>query len=549
MDVALVLHTHLPRLARNGAFPVGEQWLHEAVTESYLPVLEVLERLASAGHRDLATVGVTPVLAEQLADPYVIDELRGWTGRRLIDLQWTIGRYGATDRGRLHGAWRHEWRRWQRTHELVEGRVRRDGLVRPFATLAETGVIELLGGPATHPYLPLHADLDRARAQLADGLTAHRARFGLAARGMWPPELGYRPAGDVDDPARVAVGRQSDGSLRLPGKGVDLPGLEALWEEVGIDHVVLDGPTLAEGAGAAPRDWSRVGATLPAPGWSLDAVDGPVRIGTSDVLAFGRNLPVSYAVWSPVGGYPADPAYRDFHARDLEGGFKTWRVTGPRFAGDDGRAAGGKEPYDPVAARERAIAHADEFLRLLRRYAEGRDGIVVAAYDTELFGHWWHEGPVWLERVLRGLVDDPTLRPTSLAGHLGRGAAAPRLDLPESSWGAGKRHAAWATPETRDLWERVEDAQRAFAGVPGGRRREVCARQLELLEASDWPFMVSHGTTARYGRQRALTHHARFASALRGEALPELEHVDGPPVARAAGAAGSQPSSGSPGMD
>ena len=220
------------------------------------------------------------------------------------------------------------------------------------------------------------------------------------------------------------------------------------------------------------------------PGGPLDVLDRPVLIGDSGVAAFGRNLAVSYAVWNPHGGYPADPWYRDFHSVDLEGGFKAWRVTD--------RASLAKESYDPLPARERAAAHAEEFVGLLRRHLEprGADAVVLAAYDTELFGHWWAEGPLWLETVLRLVVADPALRPTTLAGYLERHPSTRRLALPESSWGWGKGHGSWVSERSRWIWQALREAEERFHMLPPGRARDAAWRQLTLAQASDWPFLI-----------------------------------------------------------
>jgi 1,4-alpha-glucan branching enzyme len=501
MHVALVLHTHLPWLRRAGTHPVGEEWLFQAWSESYLPLLAVLERLAADGARDLLSVGVTPVLGEQLDDPYLLDEFEGWLARRLLDLQYTVSRYGASDRARLAGVWSHHWRHHTRLLEQFRARRRDGGLSAPLRALADAGVIELLGGPQTHPYLALMDDWALATAQIEGGLDDHAARFGRRPKGVWTPECGYRPAGDVGDPTRPTRGTDANGSPVLHRLDRDLPGVEAWWAAAGATHLVLDGPTLQRATG--------------------DGVpDHPVLIGDSPVAAFGRDLDVTYAVWNPTGGYPSDPAYRDFHTVDLEGGFKSWRVSGGAY----------KEPYDPVHARERAVAHAEDFVALLRRHAVGRDpdAVVVAAYDTELFGHWWHEGPVWLETVLRRLVDDPALAPTTLAGYLDRHPARQRLDLPESSWGWRKGHASWVGDATRPMWRALRAAERRYKALPAGQRRDVAWRQLALAQASDWPFMTVRGGTAQYARERLSSHLERFEAACRGEDLDASTDRDGP---------------------
>jgi 1,4-alpha-glucan branching enzyme len=266
----------------------------------------------------------------------------------------------------------------------------------------------------------------------------------------------------------------------LARRPADLPGIEQVWAEAGVTHLVLDGPT-----------FQRAGAPL----------DEPLWIAGSEVAAFGRDLEVSYAVWSPLGGYPADPAYRDFTTVDLEGGFKSWRVTALDRLD--------KEPYDPLAARERAIAHAEEFTRLV----SARDrGLTVAAYDAELFGHWWYEGPLWLEVVLRRLPH------TTLARALQDRPPRTRRCLPESTWGAGKGHGAWVTEGTRWLWTELRAAEGRFAALPhDAPGRDAAWRQLTLAQASDWPFLIARGHSARYAAERFRAHLDRFDAACRGE--------------------------------
>jgi 1,4-alpha-glucan branching enzyme len=522
MNVAVVLHSHLPWVRRNGVHPVGEEWFHQALADSYLPLLEMLERLAGAGCRELLSLGVTPVLAEQLDDPHLLAEFHSWLGRRRLDLGYTVSRYGAPDRAGMAAAWAHEWRRLTGLLERFEARERRSGVLASFRALADAGVIELLGGPATHPYLPLMDDPALIRGQIAGGLATSARLLGRRPRGVWAPECGHRPEGPVADPCAPPRAFGDDGTPELPRSAAVLPGLETFWAEAGVGHLVLDGPSLAAAAGAGSRDWSRAGGETVAPGGPLDVLDRPALLGSSDVAAFGRNLAVSYAVWNPHGGYPADPWYRDFHQADLEGGFKTWRVTA--------RDRLDKAPYDPERARTRALVHAARFVDLLRGHLTVRtpDTVVVAAYDTELFGHWWHEGPVWLEAVLRLVHEDERLRPTTLAAHLERHPPTRRLAVPESSWGWGKGHGAWVGGRTRWLWQALREAEARFLALPPGPGRAAAWRQLTLAQASDWPFMLNREQSAEYAEERVRGHLARFEAACRGEGLDALRARDDP---------------------
>lgn len=464
----LVLHSHLPWLARHGCWPVGEEWLYQAWAHSYLPVIDLLERLAAEGRRDVLTLGVTPVLAAQLDDPYCLRSCHEWLGDWLLRAD-----YAAT---RWHGRWRPgpqsqalaaaEHRAATVALERFETRWRH-GFSPVLRPLVDSRVVELLGGPLTHPFQPLLDSRVRSFA-LRTGLADTASRLGSAPAGIWAPECGYAP------------------------------GMERDYAAAGVERFLVDGPALH----------GRTSSAHP--------------VGDSDVVCFGRDLDVTYRVWSPKAGYPGDPAYRDFHTYDHPSGLKPARVTGRNVAPEH------KKPYDPELAAVAVRRHVDDFVatvvsRLRAASARtGRPGLVVAAYDTELYGHWWHEGPAWLEGVLRALpeagVRVTTLRGALAAGHLG----AP-VELPASSWGSGKDWRVWDGEQVSDLVAAGAELQRELLSTVDaqvGDYRDPMAdelvREAMLALSSDWAFMVTKDSAADYARRRAAGHRARFAALAAG---------------------------------
>ena len=184
----LVLHTHLPWVAHAGAWPVGEEWLHQAFTGSWRRVLALLDELAAAGARDVLTLGVTPVVAAMLDDPYCLRELHTWAGG------WQLRAEGLAARPEPHlrELATGEFRAATGCVADLEARWLTGGLSSVLRPLVDAGVVELLGGPATHPFLPL-LDPRVAAAELAVGLVDARLRFGRAPAGIWAPEGGYAP--------------------------------------------------------------------------------------------------------------------------------------------------------------------------------------------------------------------------------------------------------------------------------------------------------------------------------------------------------------------
>jgi 1,4-alpha-glucan branching enzyme len=457
---ALVLHTHLPWLAHHGAWPVGEEWLHQAWATSYLPVLDLLTRLGAEGRTDLLTLAVTPVLAAQLDDPYCRRGFHHWLG----SWQLRAEELAASPEPALREVAGREFRASQDALAQAEG-CWSAGLSPVLRPLVDAGVVELLGGPATHAFAPLLPDPVNAFA-LQAGLDDATARIGRRPAGIWAPECGYRP------------------------------GLEHGYAHAGVRHFLVDGPNLLS-AGRSTAD-----------GWTA---------GDSDVVAFGRDLEVTYRVWSPRKGYPGGRWYLDFHDLHHDSGFRPSRVTTATTPPSR------KAPYDSAAARTAVEQDAQDFVAVVRRRLldlrserGGRPALTVAAFDTELFGHWWHEGPLWLERVLR-LLPHAGVRVTTLASAAASGHVAGRVDLGPGSWGSGKDWRVWSGAAVADLAaenERVAQHLSALlARTPVAARDPVgdqLARTGLLALASDWAFMVSKDSAAGYARARHHGHHDDF---------------------------------------
>ena len=504
-ELALVLHTHLPYLRNHGVWPVGEEWLFQAWGTSWLPVTRLLEELAAEGHREILTLGVTPMVAHQVADPRLAQDLGTWLGGqvwRSEEQRWHL-HLPAQIRG-LAGFY---WRRFAALAEYHTEVEARGGLLAVWAELEAAGVIELLGGPATHPYLPLQTDPALIDAYLATGLAQHERWAGRRPTGLWPPELAYRPRARAADATRRPRRVDRQGTPSLPRTGPMLPGLEEHYARHGIDHVLVDAPTLVRAAGGAERDWTvRPAVPDPAAGSPDEVVHDAVLIGEHDVAAFARDLSVAYHVWSPSAGYPGNAWYRDSYAIGTFGCHPSWRVTAHDVHPDD------KAPYEPEPAAAQVERDADHLHGVLREVTDPRPGaLVVAAYDTELFGHWWFEGVEFLGALLRRVAADPALTTTTLASRLTRHPPTRRLALPESSWGYAKGHASWVTDTTRPMWQELRRAeQRARTALAGGRgstaARTQVARELALLAASDWPFMATRGQSVGYGQDRVAEH-------------------------------------------
>jgi 1,4-alpha-glucan branching enzyme len=316
----------------------------------------------------------------------------------------------------------------------------------PFQAAAAAGRVELACSAATHAVLPLLATREGLRLQLDAGIRSHRRRFGWDG-GFWLPECAYAPGLEW----RLAEQGVSWFCTDQSGHEEPLQALAPVRTEAGVT--------------ALPIDWEAVGWL-----WSLD-------------------------------GYPSDPEYAQFDGKSLRG-MRLWRVGGGA--------------YDPAAAATAAKRQAGEFLAAvaarLRAYGErhGRRGLLVFAIDTELLGHWWSEGPLWLRAVIEGAAA-AGVRMLDASRALAEHEPLSR-SLRASSWGEGKDLRTWDSPPVADLaWGARRLELRLLRSLFRGLRGDAAmraARELLAVQASDWAFLDQRGQAGDYAFQRA-TDHAR----------------------------------------
>ena len=493
---ALVLHSHLPYVRAAGRWPHGEEWVHEAILGTYLPLLVLLHDLRSEGVRYRITIGLTPPLLEQLADPDIGTRFLAYLNEQIRRAEldaWDFGVAGSTAKQEVAEFYRGSYGRLRVAYLERFGR----DIVGAFADLARSGEIEILTSAATHGYLPL-LDARSVEAQLSIGLASTHRHTGLRPTGIWLPECAYRP------------------------------GLEEGLERHGLTHFFTDA-ALTRGRSVAPAGQSfrtpageeRASGGGPlAAAAALALTDTPVEVfepylvADSSVVAIARHPDISGQVWSAARGYPGDPQYREFHRKDDRSGLRYWRVSGTTVE------LGDKAEYVVALADERTREHARHFAASVRealaahRAATGRDGLLVTTFDSELFGHWWFEGVNWLGLVLRELAD----LTTTVAARLAAEPPRERISLAEGSWGKNNDHSTWLAPETEWMWDGIHRSAAmvgALADAPPAdpfrkRAADHALRELLLLESSDWPFLVTTGQAADYAADRFRSHQRRL---------------------------------------
>jgi 1,4-alpha-glucan branching enzyme len=507
-----VLHSHLPYCRNAGRWPHGEEWLHEAASETYIPLLNALYDLKQNGIPFKLTVGLTPVLVEQLADELVIEHLVEFIRDKITRAQTDAKRFEKTGDGHLLYLSHFYLDRYRWLLETFNERLN-GNIVAAFKELQNAGYIEVVTSAATHAYLPLLEQDSSIYAQLLVGRQSYKRNFGVDPTSVWLPECGYRP------------------SYFLGGKDrIVRPGIESFLSKLGMNcffaetHTIEGGEPVGKAKeevmgpyGNIPKRYVVPLADYTEPTHRTTFL--PYWVQTPEVAVIGRNNRTSMQVWSAEWGYPGDFNYREFHKKDGSSGFQYWKVTGAKMD------LAYKEYYDPYWAMQKVSEHSLHYARLVEDlltsyYQEtGKFGIVAAAYDTELFGHWWFEGIEWLKQVMQHLSQSELVELTTAREFVGGHPPQDILALPESSWGMGGGHFTWMNADTNWMWPIIREAEMKMEDLvlkypeAQGVLKEVLnqsARELVLLQSSDWPFLITTGQASAYATNRFLEHVDRF---------------------------------------
>jgi 1,4-alpha-glucan branching enzyme len=488
--LSLVLHAHLP-FVRHPEYPdfLEEDWLYEAISETYLPLLMAYRSLREEGIQFRVTMSMTPPLCEMLVDPL----LQGRYVRhleKLCQLADLEVERTAREAPQFLEAARMYQTHFQACLDLYEHQLKRN-LIGAFRALQEDGFLEIITCCATHGYLPLMSNEEVKRAQIEIACANYRKHFGRSPRGIWLAECAFQPGDD------------------------------RYLREAGIQFFIADSHAILYGS---PRPRRGIHAPVVTP---------------HGVAVFARDTETSEQVWSSQIGYPGDPDYREFY-RDLgydaldedyirpylhEDGVR--RNIGIKYHRITGRVPlHQKAPYVPSSANRKTEVHAADFLgkRLAQaRHLEARlerPPIILAPYDAELFGHWWFEGPRFLHALFRALSrEQAALEAISPIDYLTRFPENQPQTPSPSSWGAEGYNRVWINDQTEWIYLHQHAAERRMVELAsnhptaeGWTRRALnqAARELLLAQSSDWAFIITTGTMVQYAVKRFKDHIHRF---------------------------------------
>ncbi len=529
--LTFTLHAHLPYVVNHGTWPHGMEWLHEAAAETYLPLLRVLANLERDGVPSCFNLNLSPILLEQLAHPVFIAEFPNYLTRKIVAAREDEAYFIQAGEAHLAETARF-WHRFFST-ALGDFKALNGDIIAGFRHFNDAGLIEIITCGATHGYMPLLGTDESVRAQVRTAVTTHIRHIGKHPKGIWAPECGYRPAGFWDYPVPFA---KEGAEAATTHPGFERIGVEQALSESNLEFFFVD-THLVEESHRSPSPYELLNGSVVRDPKLEKMTQGPHRslyqpyyvdgtYGTPDgsgrryaTTIFPRDPRTGLQVWSGDHGYPGDPNYLDFHKKRFPGGHRYWQVTGARVD------IGDKLPYWPQQAAERVKTHAAHYVHLVGEalHSSRNDSIppiLCSPFDAELFGHWWFEGPLWLEAVCRTVHGNAKLAMISCSQYLDLYPRAGFIAMHEGSWGAGGGNEVWMNPETSwtythiypaELYTRAVCTRGKWRDSALGLRivRQLC-RELLLLESSDWQFLITTGAARDYAEVRFLTHNDQF---------------------------------------
>ena len=487
--LSLILHAHLPfvRHPEYHAF-LEEDWLFEAITETYIPLIDVFDKLIDEGINFRITMSLTPPLISMLTDELLQSRYIRYLEKRIQLSGKEIER--TKHQPEFNRLAQMYYKHFTNARYVYAEKYHRN-IIHAFKKFQDMGKLEVITCGATHGYLPLmNNNVNAMRAQINVAVQHYEKHFGRKPRGIWLPECAYEP------------------------------GIDQLLKDAGIRFFITETHGILF---ASPR-----------PKYGNYA---PIYCPTG-VAAFGRDMESSRQVWSSKDGYPGDFSYRDFY-RDV--GFDLdYDYIRPYLHGDGKRTNVGikyyritgktdhKEPYSPERALDKAAEQAGNFMFNREKQIEhlasimDRKPIVVAPYDAELFGHWWFEGPDWINFLFRKIAfDQKTISLITPMEYLEmypvNQVSTPSL----SSWGYKGYNEYWLNDSNDWIYrhlhkaaERMVELAQKFSDTTGNalknRALNQAARELLLAQSSDWAFIMKTGTMVEYAAKRTKEHLFRF---------------------------------------
>ena len=534
-----MLHSHLPYYRMAGMWPFGEENLYECMSETYVPLLNAISELYDEeGIKAKLTVGITPILAEQLNDEHLKNGFIEYLDSRIEAVSKDLERYPDpkvehSQHLKYLAKYYFDW--FNHIKDCFINKYNKD-LISAFKKYQDLGCIEITTSGATHGFSPLLATDSNLNAQFKVGSDTTKRLFGKKAKGCWLPECAYRQGYEF-------VGKD--------GKKKWRPAIEVTLQNNDIEYFFTESHVIEGGNSVGNRRVVGIYGNIeyiPLPPREETGYDtySAYWLPDAQVAVMGRNDRAGFQVWSAADGYPGDGCYREFHKKDDKSGMNYWRITSSTTD------LGDKMLYDPVLAMNQVNSNSDHYTTLLydllKNYKaqKGKEGLIMVSFDTELYGHWWFEGVEFIKQVIRKLNNFiPEIERLTAGEYLEKHPPVDTIQIPESSWGQGGHFYVWLNHLTEWMWpiingceKRIIDIVSKYEKIPEDkllhRALNQLARENLLLQSSDWPFLITTWQAKDYATERFEEHVARFekiadmieANNINEAELQKIESID-----------------------
>ncbi len=535
-----MLHSHLPYYRKAGMWPFGEENLYECMAETYVPLVNAISELYyDEGIKAKLTVGITPILAEQLNDEYLQNGFVEYLDEKIKSVSKDLERYPDekvphSQHLKYLAKYYFDW--YSNIKDSFVNKYNKD-LISTFKKLQDLGCIEITTSGATHGFSPLLATDNNLNAQFKVGSDTTKRLFGKKAKGAWLPECAYRQGYEY-------VGKD--------GKKHWRPAIEVTLQNNDIEYFFTESHVIEGGNSIGCRRVVGIYGNIeyiPLPEREPTGYDtySAYWLPDAQVAVMGRNDRAGYQVWSAADGYPGDGCYREFHKKDDKSGMNYWRITSSTTD------LGDKMLYDPVLALNQVNSNSDHYTtmlyHLLNDYKQshgGKEGLIMVSFDTELYGHWWFEGIEFIKQVIRKLNNYlPQIERMTAGEYLQAHPPVEAIQIPESSWGQGGHFYVWNNHLTEWMWpiihsceKRITEIADRYQTIPENkllhRALNQLARENLLLQSSDWPFLITTWQAKDYATDRFREHVDRFefiadmidSGNIDDSKLKEIESID-----------------------
>jgi 1,4-alpha-glucan branching enzyme len=476
-------------------WPHGTVWLSEVVCESYLPILEVIKDLHQEGIRPTLSFDFSPILLAQLSHSNTLSIFTEYVKQQIEQSEKDLDKFSKIPEAVQNIPMGEFWKSFYEERLQTLHGMNDSSIIERLRIAEQDGLIEIMTCGLTHAYLPLLDFEQSTRMQIASSVKMHELYFAHKPRAIFLPECGYAP--------------------KLIGENGEYY-LEDIILEQSINMIILDQQHSMKYVDSE-HDVVRI---LPESLRPLSQVRLQKTYKNQSLKVLIRHKSASDKVWSEKSGYPSHSAYLDFHKREFDSTLRYWKVTNhPEYTQE-------KYPYMMADAKKQAQIDAKEYVEYLEElalsYSEqvNETGVICLAFDTELFGHWWFEGPEFLSNFIREM-DRSDILSLKFPSEIQWNDSIHTVQCSAGSWGMNGTDETWKNASTMWLLDNIHDAEQRFEDRVHSidindqlekRIMDQALRELLLMQASDWPFLITKNQASDYAKERFMQHQDYFTS-------------------------------------